>query len=151
MILVVYVDDIILTVTDLVEIDALKSFLHDRFRIKDLGILHYFLGVEVMYSSEGVLLHQKKFIADLLTDFNCSDCSFVISPFELHGKLQACVGDPLPNPELYYCLIRKLIFLTHTCPDLSFVVQLLSQFMQAPCMPHWRTALHLLRYLKGYI
>lgn len=69
-ILVVYVDDIILTGTDLAEIDALKFYLHDQFWIKDLGILHYFLAVEVLYFPAGVLLHQKKFIADLLTDIN---------------------------------------------------------------------------------
>lgn len=63
---VISVDDTVLTGTDLTETDALKPFLHDPFKIKDLGLLNYFLGIEVSYTSSGVLLHQKKFIADLL-------------------------------------------------------------------------------------
>ncbi|XP_060216421.1 uncharacterized mitochondrial protein AtMg00810-like [Lycium barbarum] len=128
-ILAVYVDDIILTGTDLEEITALKSFLHDAFKIKDLGLLHYFLGIEVLYSDHGVLLHQRKFIHDLLRDFNCSDYSSVVSPLELYENLRCCTSDLLPKPEEYW--------------------QLLSQFMQQPCLPHVKVALHLLRNLKG--
>lgn len=148
-ILAVYVDDIILTGTDLGEVSALKAFLHDQFKIKDLDFFNYFLGIEVLYSSSGVLLHQRKFIHDLTKEFHCDICTPVISPLELHEKLKAKVGDPLPNPEVYRSLVGKLNFLTHTRLDLSFDVQHLSQFMQHPCAPHMKATLHLLRYVNG--
>ncbi|XP_060212085.1 uncharacterized mitochondrial protein AtMg00810-like [Lycium barbarum] len=147
--LVVYVDDIILTGTDLAEISALKYSFHSQFKIKYLGSLHYFLGIEVLYTPQGVLLHQKKFIHDLLVQFNSSDCSPVMCPLELHEKFLTDMGELFPNPEEYKCLVGNLNFLTHTRPDLCFVVQHLSQFMQKPCIPHMKSALHLLRYLKG--
>nr|XP_016442248.1 PREDICTED: uncharacterized mitochondrial protein AtMg00810-like [Nicotiana tabacum] len=148
-ILIVYVDDIILTGTDEFEIASLKEFLNLQFKIKDLGSLNYFLGIEVLHTPSGVLLHQKKFIHDLLANFNSSDCSPVTCHPELNVKLKAREGDPLPNPETYRSFIGKLNFLTHTRPDLSFAVQHLSQFIQQPCFPHMKVALHLLRYLKG--
>lgn len=114
-----------------------------------MGSLNYFLGIEVLYTPSGVVLYQKKFIHDLLVCFNSLDCSSVVCPLEMNSKLQAGVGDPLPNPELSRCLIGKLNFLTHTRPDICFVVQHLSQFMQHPCVPYMSAALHLLRYFKG--
>nr|XP_016437443.1 PREDICTED: uncharacterized mitochondrial protein AtMg00810-like [Nicotiana tabacum] len=148
-ILVVYVDDIIITGTDLCEIAAVKAFVHDQFKIKDIGTLNYFLDIKVLYSKNGVLLHQKKFIHNLLSEFHSSDCSSVVSPLEMHEKLKADYDDPLPNPETYKCLVGKLNFLTHTRPDICFAVQHLSQFMQKPCIPHMQAALRLLRYLEG--
>lgn len=149
--LAIYADDIILIEYDLVEIAALKSFLNFSFRIKDLRSLHYFLGIEVIYTSSGVLLHQRKFIHDLLKSFSSLDCSLVVCPLGLNNKLQARVGDPLSNPEDYRCLIGKFNFLTHTHPYIHFVVEHLNQFMKHPCAPHMSVALHLLHYLKSTI
>lgn len=59
-IVAVYVDDIIVTWNDLVQINALKSHLHQVFSTKDLGTLHYFLGIEVGYVAEGIILTQKE-------------------------------------------------------------------------------------------
>ncbi|XP_016570554.2 uncharacterized protein LOC107868382 [Capsicum annuum] len=123
--LTVYVDDIILTGTDLEEISNLKLFLHDQFKIKDLGLLHYFLGIEVFYSGSGILLHQSKFIHDLLKEYHCDTSS------------------SLPQPDKYRSLLGKFNFLTHTRPDMSFTVQHLSQFMQHPCVPHMKAVIHL--------
>ncbi|XP_019256390.1 PREDICTED: uncharacterized protein LOC109234787 [Nicotiana attenuata] len=126
-----------------------EEFSHDQFKIKDLGLLNYFLGIEVLYTPSGVLLHQRKFIHNLLDEFHSLECTAVTCPLELNVKLKAKEGELLPKPEEYRSLIGKLNFLTHTRPDLSFAVQHLSQFMQQPCIPHMKAALHLLRYLKG--
>ena len=64
--LVVYVDDIVITRNDMSSISSLKSFLHGQFHIKDLGILKYFLGVEVIRSKRGIFLSQRKYVLDLL-------------------------------------------------------------------------------------
>ncbi|XP_019260703.1 PREDICTED: uncharacterized protein LOC109238670 [Nicotiana attenuata] len=147
--LAIYVDDIILTGDDPKEINALKIFLDDQFKIKDLGLLNYFLGIELLYVDFGVLLHQRKFVSELVAEYGCSDASAVSSPLELCVKLKSDVGVLLPNPESYRSLVGKLNFLTHTRPDLCFAVQHLSQLLKSPRLPHMTAALHVLRYLKG--
>ena len=66
--LVVYIDDIIITRNDMVGISSLKSFLHGQFHTKDLGMLKYFLGIEVMRSKRGIFLSQRKYVLDLLSE-----------------------------------------------------------------------------------
>nr|XP_016503333.1 PREDICTED: uncharacterized protein LOC107821414 [Nicotiana tabacum] len=126
----------------------LRVLLH-LFKIKDLGVLNYFLGIEVAYLPSGLLLHQSKFIRDLLHEYNCDMVSPVTCPLDLNSKLKAAMGDLLPSPDTYRSLVGKLNFFIHTRPDLCVAVQHLSQFLQAPCTSHMKAALHLLRYLKG--
>lgn len=66
---------------------------------------------------------------DLLNDFGCTDLTDVSSPLNPATRLKLDEGELFPNPTFYHMLLGKLNFLTHTCPDLSFVVQHLSQFM----------------------
>ncbi|XP_019264375.1 PREDICTED: uncharacterized protein LOC109242003 [Nicotiana attenuata] len=129
---VVYVDDVIITGTDSVEIANLKSFLDKQFRIKDLGKLHYFLGLKVLYKSDGVIISQRN----------------LSSPLDPAVKLKADKGTLLPDPTYYRKLVGKLNFLTVTRLDIAYSAQLLSQFMQAPRDTHLTAAFYLLRYLK---
>ena len=66
--LVVYVDDIVIIESDMSGISSLKSFLHDQFHRKDLGMLKYFLGVEVLRSKHEIFLSQRKYVLDLLSE-----------------------------------------------------------------------------------
>ncbi|XP_021621510.1 uncharacterized mitochondrial protein AtMg00810-like [Manihot esculenta] len=128
-----------------------KSALHSKFTIKDLGFLKYFLGLEVARSSTATLLSQTKYISDILRDagmHSCKPASFPL-PEGLHLSLD--IGDILPDPHLYRRLIGRLLYVNLTWPDLSYAVQHLSQFMHQPRKPHWEAAMHVLRYLKGTI
>jgi len=148
-IIAVYVDDILITGSDLAEIRHVKQHLHHCFGIKDLGPLHYFLGLEVSRLPAGVVLSQHKFTQDLLQAANISALNPVATPLPLNCKLTPTEGSLLDDPSHYRGLIGKLNFLCHTRPDLSFAVQHLSQFMQTPRAPHLHALTHLLRYLKG--
>ncbi|KAL8107165.1 hypothetical protein AgCh_023827 [Apium graveolens] len=147
----VYVDDIILTGTDSQGITHLKQHLNSEFGIKDLGVLNYFLGIEVSYLPSGIFLSQKKFTNELLAEypFSVNTKASILLPSTL--KLSAWDGDLLPNPELYRSLVGKLNFLTHTRPDLAYAVQSLSQYMQQPRQPHLAALKHTLCYVNHTI
>ena len=129
--------------------NSLKKFLDQQFRIKDLGKLHYFLGIEAIQQGKDLILTQSKFTLDLLNEFDCTSLTAVTNPLSPTIKLTADMGQPLHDPSFYRRLIGKLNYLTNTRPDLAFSVQHLSQFMSAPQSSHMEAAIHVLIYLKS--
>ncbi|XP_070056703.1 uncharacterized protein [Nicotiana tomentosiformis] len=100
-VLAVYVDDILLAGDDLTEMNSLKSYLDDQFKIKDLGSVHYFLGLEITTHPQGYLMSQHKYTFDLLTEFNCHHFSPLVTPLYPFINLTLDMRDPLPDPSLY--------------------------------------------------
>ena len=119
-IVAVYVDDIMVTGSNFSEVIHLKQHLNALFGIKDLGQLHYFLGLEVIHTAEGIILSQRKFTNELLKECGPLPNTAVSTPLPLNCKLSPDDGEPLPDPFLYRTLVGKLNFLTHTRPDLSY-------------------------------
>ncbi|KAL4022534.1 hypothetical protein IC575_016271 [Cucumis melo] len=148
-ILIVYVDDIILTGDDQTEISQLKQRMGDEFEIKDLGNLKYFLGMEVARSKEGISVSQRKYTLDLLTETGMLGCRPADTPIEFNCKLGNSDDQVPVDKEQYQRLVGKLIYLSHTRPDISFVVSVVSQFMQAPYEKHMEAVNRILRYLKN--
>ncbi|KAJ0925089.1 putative RNA-directed DNA polymerase [Helianthus annuus] len=150
-VLLVYVDDIVITGNNNSEIDKIKSLLSNSFKIKDLGVLKYFLGLEVVYGKFGLCLNQRKYCLELLAEFGYLGCKPVNTPIELShvvNKLTDSDKTEIVDVTNYQKLIGKLIYLSLTRPDISYAVQYLSQFMHKPLTVHLRIALRLLRYLK---
>lgn len=145
----VFVDDILLAGDDVAEFDSLKSFLDSQFKIKDLGSVHYFLGLEVTKNSQGYLVSLQKFASNLFDEFNCMHFTPVVTPYESSVKLTFDMGEPLTDPSLYRRLVVKLNFLQHIRPDIAFSLQHLSQFLQAPQVPQMLAVIHILRYLMN--
>lgn len=132
-------------------IHHLKWHLHNVFSIKDLGLLHYFLGLEISYLPHGIAISQKKFASDLLRASGIQSFKKAVTPLPLHLKLHAADAPLYSNPTHYRSLVGKLNFLTHTRPDLAFTVQTLSQFMQNPTDAHYQALTHTLNYLASTI
>lgn len=145
----IYVDDILLTGNNTAGIQSLKSHLHRIFSIKDLGKLHYFLGLEVTHLSDGIALTQKKFTKELLRDCGITEFQKVVTPLPLHLKLHNNSSPLYNNRTEYRCLVGKLNFRTHTRPDLAFTVQALSQYMQNPNEAHYQALQHTLHYIAN--
>lgn len=148
-VLIVYVDDIILTGDDTDEMNRLKQCLAKEFEIKDLGQLRYFLGMEIARSKEGIVVSQRKYTLDLLKETGMSGCKPADTPIEANVKLGEVKKGVHVNACRYQRLVGKLIYLSHTRPDIAFAVSMVSQFMHSPCEEHFEAVFRILRYLKA--
>ena len=111
---------------------ALQEYLATKFEMKDLGQLKYFWGIEVARSKHGVLLSQPKYVLDLLTETGMLYCKPVETPMEMNYKLGILPDQAPTDKGRYQRLVRRLIYLSHTRPDISYAVSVVSQFMHAP-------------------
>lgn len=150
-ILLLYVDDMIITGDDLQEIQDLKRRLNKEFEMKDLGLLNYFLGLEVTSNSKGYFLSQAKYASDLVSRAGLTDNKIASSPLEVNAKFSLTDGSPLPDATLYRQLVGSLVYLTVTRPDIAHAVHVVSQFLAAPRTTHYAAVLRILRYVKGTI
>ncbi|XP_075081186.1 uncharacterized protein LOC142166285 [Nicotiana tabacum] len=108
-ILAVHVDDILLVGNDITELDSLKTFLDARFKIKDLGEVHYFLGLEVSSHLEDFLMCQHKFTFELLAEFNCTHFTPVVTPLDPSIKLTSDVDAPMSDPSIFRRLVLHML------------------------------------------
>ena len=112
-ILIVYVDDIVITRDDVTEIVDLKKYLAQEFEVKDLGQLKYFLGIEISRGPKGMFLSQRKYILDLLKETAMLGCRPVATPIEQNHRLSKDVGTPV-DKECYQRLVGRLISLSYS-------------------------------------
>ncbi|KAL4575563.1 hypothetical protein LXL04_022410 [Taraxacum kok-saghyz] len=148
---VFYVDDVLVTGDNEAEILELKNFLHDTFKIKDLGQIIFFLGMEFTNTDDGMIVHQHKYITELLDYYKVHTEHPIKSPPPSNLKDFFDNTDPLMDPTPYRQLVGKLNFLLHTRPDITFTTQFLSQFNNKPNTVHMNAALHVLKYLQSTI
>ncbi|MCH93687.1 retrovirus-related Pol polyprotein from transposon TNT 1-94, partial [Trifolium medium] len=130
--LLVYVDDVILAGNDMTEFTYIKILLDTSFKIKDLGKLKYFLGLEVAHSSSSISLCQRKYCLDLLSDAGLLGAKPVNTPSDASIKLHHDASPPYQDVSAYRRLVGRLLYLTTTRPDITFITQQLSQFLSKP-------------------
>jgi len=121
----VYVDDIIVTGNDAAVITSLKAFLDDKFKIKDLRELNFFLGIKVLKVSNGLIMTLRKFATELIKEFGCDSLSATSCPLPPLSK-DFHSAELLFDVTSYRKLVGTLNFLTNSRPDIAFSVQYLS-------------------------
>jgi hypothetical protein len=147
----VYVDDLILTGNNSTFVASIIDQLGQKFSLKDLGPLHFFLGVEVIPTKEGLFLTQHKYIRDMLSKTSMAGAKDVTTPLSTSVSLKLADGSSSVDSTEYRRVIGALQYLSLTRPDISFAVNKLSQFMHSPTQTHWTATKRLLRYLKNTI
>jgi histone deacetylase 1/2 len=149
----VYVDDIIVTSSSNKAITALLQDLGSAFALKDLGDLHFFLGIEVKKFNQGIILTQEKYASDLLNRVGLKGCKTLSTPLSASEKLSVTEGELL-GPEdstRYRSIVGALQYLTLTRPDIAFSVNKVCQFLHAPTTVHWTAVKRILRYVSGTV
>ncbi|XP_068639305.1 uncharacterized mitochondrial protein AtMg00810-like [Aristolochia californica] len=147
--LLVYVDDIIITGTDSGRISKVQQVLHATFNMKDLGHLTYFLRLEVHHHPNGLFLNQHKYTQDLISLAGLEDTSSVATPMEVNVKYRKDERILLDDHTIYRQLVESLIYLTTTRLDISYVVYQVSQFMSSPRHLHLMAVRRIIRYLRS--
>ena len=145
----VYVNDLIMTGEDAATIADFKKKMFGEFDMSDLGMLHYYLGIEVAQENGVITIKQIAYAKKILEQFGMLECNPTKCPMEpkihLHKDEK---GHPVDASE-YRRVIGCLRYLLHTLPDLSFAVGMASRFMERPTVMHHKAVKQTLRYLKG--
>jgi Reverse transcriptase (RNA-dependent DNA polymerase) len=145
----VYVDDLVIAGNNSEEIRRFKQYLSTTFHMKDLGLLKYFLGIEIARGTKGLFLSQRKYTLDIIAECGLLGAKPMPTPMEQNHNLAKATGDLMKDPERYRRLVGRLIYLTITRPELCYAVHTLAQFMQSPLQTHYDAAFRVVRYLKG--
>ena len=144
----VFVDDLIIAANKVISLSNVKKMLMSEFKMKDLGKLNHFIGIDFHITQGYVKMNQNKYIGRVLERFDMSNCKPRATPCELKKDLSNN-SDPVDSRK-YREIIGSLIYLmTCTRPDLSYTVGKLLQYLSEPRQQHWVAAKHMLKYLRG--
>ncbi|KAL0301339.1 UNVERIFIED_CONTAM: Retrovirus-related Pol polyprotein from transposon RE2 [Sesamum radiatum] len=130
-------------------IQDFKEDMMKTFEMSDLGLMYFFLGIEINQEKEGIFICQRKYTETLLKKYKMESCKIVTTPLVTGEKYQKEDGSQKVDGSIYRSLIGSLLYLTATRPDIMFATSLLSRFMQSSSQVHYAAAKRILRYLRG--
>jgi hypothetical protein len=130
LILVLYVDDLFITGSERLIVEYKKALTFE-FEMKDLGMMHYLLGLEVWHRTDEIFLSQEKYTVEILKKFGMTDCKSMPTAMvmDLKKMNDASTNSGEIDPHLYRRLIGSLMYLVNTRPDIYYAVNVLSQCM----------------------
>ncbi|KAD6453846.1 hypothetical protein E3N88_08552 [Mikania micrantha] len=144
-----YVDDIVCTSSSKKLIHEFKTSMESEFEMSDMGLLRYFLGLEVTQTNSGVFISQSQYAKHLLSKFKMAHVKPDSTPMNTSEKLVINDGADKVDEVNYRSAVGGLIYLTHTRPDLAYSVSLVSRFMQKPSKTHLGAVKRIMRYIAG--
>ena len=150
-ILGVYVDDLVVIGSNIEEINLFKKQMMAEFEMTDLGLLSYYLGIEVDQKEDFITVKQSGYARKVLEQFGMSECNSTKFPMEPGCKLNADKGGQQVDATEYRKMIGCLRYLLHSRPDLAYSVGVASRFMERPTVMHAKAVKQILRYLRGTI
>ena len=148
-IILLYVDDLLITRDNLEEISRLQTELQKEFEMSDLGIAQNYLVVEIEYHPSGIFLHQREYIKKLLERFNLQNYNSAKLPMDPKAQLQKNMGSPSVGSQLYRSLVGSLIYLTNIRSDICYAMSCVSRYMDKPEEIHLAAAKRIFRSLSG--
>jgi len=131
-VIIIYVDDLIITGDNDADVFDLKKLLKQKFEMKDLGELCYFLSIEVIQFPKGIWLLQRQYALNKLSEYGMTGCKPISIPLEQNVKLSVDEGNLVEDTTMYRRIVGSLIYMTITRPYLSYVIGVASQFMRTP-------------------
>ena len=149
-VVIIFVDDVLVASDDKGLIADVKNAMSNEFKMKDLGCLTYFLGIDFKYDDNCIKMNQAKCIERILERFGMSDCKPKSTPCDqAFVKLEFDDSCELADSKLYKEIVGSLIYvMSCTRPDITYVVTKLSQYMNNPTQAYLNAAKNVLRYLK---
>ena len=151
MLIAIYVDDLVIATNNVENMRMVKESLQRVFKMKDLGPIHYCLGIEIKQDLEAntITMSQKKYAEEILNRFGMENCAPISCPLDANEKLKKTETEE-DSEFPYQSLVGSLMYLAiSTRPDIAYAVSALSQFNSNPGVEHWNAAKRVLRYIRG--
>ncbi|GAU30142.1 hypothetical protein TSUD_360350 [Trifolium subterraneum] len=150
-IICLYVDDLLVTDSSPIEIENFKSQMQSEFEMTDLGKLTYFLGMELLATPKGMVLHQAKYATEILKKFEMLDCNSSVIPADTRLKLEVEESSETVDSTMFRQLLGSLRYLCQTRHVISYAVGYVSRFMSKPLKSHLLAAKRILKYINDTI
>jgi hypothetical protein len=146
-----YVDDLIFTRNNLKIFGNLKQAMIKEFEMMNIGLMTYYLGTEIKQGEDEIFVKQEKFIKEILKKFKMKDCAKMNTLVECEVKISKNNEGEKINSTTFKSLVGILKYLTSTCPDIIFGVELVSRFIETLTTTHFKALKRILRYIKGTV
>lgn len=147
----VYVDDLIITGSSVDDITEFKDQMMSMFSMSDLGLLSYYLGIEVKQAAGMITLCQCSYACKVLKSAGMAGCNLCLTPMENRLKMTKKDNSAAVDATEYRSVVGSLRYLVNTRPDIAYAVGIVSHYMEAPTSQHMAAVKHILRYVSGTV
>jgi hypothetical protein len=145
----VYMDDLVITGSSLAAVEGFKEEMKRAFLMSDLGLLSFYLGIEVRQDAKGITLRQAHYAKKILEMAGMTDCKATTTPMEERLRLSRDSMTEEVDTMLYCCIVGSLRYLVHTRPDLMYAVGYVSRLLERPTEEHLQAVKIIFRYTTG--